>query len=464
MAFCGNCGNKIEYGDKFCPMCGTLQEVNMSMANATNNTAYNTQGRVAAQGGNMNAVGTPNNMSYASDNTGFSIQGIASKFKMTSKQLILVFSAVVAMFVGVLVLLICLMAKSHTLELEAFYEPKFTGYDTVGRFQSWEKKDSEGIAIEIMNSNKSISLSDAQKMSRSIKVELEKDKDLSNGEEVKVIVRTTDPSIFEENNINLDTDGWNIKVSGLEELKEIDPFSEDYMKVDIIGVSPFISLNAYCINVGELGWIDYKCDKYQNLKEGDVINISLTDEEERLREKGFKLKNTTYQYVISGMIKYIDNVEDINESVLNRMQEEVISKMNALVTDSYHKDKMVVSDVTYRGTILLMSKAARSSGNNRVCVIYSATVSDPREEAYYEPTTVYYSLEFNDLMQDGNGLQNYSERVGNIPIDGSFSINIALYSYSGGYIDANKLYYDFAQTKLSEYDCTMTDGLKALLN
>ena len=308
--------------------------------------------------------------------------------------------------------------------------------------------------------------SEIRKMYRSIIVKTVPDNHLSNGDVVHVVIETNNSKLFEENGLELDTEGWDVTVTGLDELETIDPFSEENFSVEVYGIAPFASIRYGQINkMARVSGVNYTCNKDEDLSYGEKITFNVEElVEDSFSREGYKVERNTYEYEIKDINKYVEDIADVDEAVLERMKEEVVAKIESYA--SSHDSMVTISDIKYEGALLLAGKEWHREDTNYVDVIYSGTVSDPREEAKYEPTKVYFNLQFRNIIEEPDGLQTYDNDPykNKLPCDNSFSLKIGWLDYCAGYMDIHKLYNDYAQTKLDRYSITVTDGLKELLN
>ncbi|MCQ2498629.1 MAG: zinc ribbon domain-containing protein [Lachnospiraceae bacterium] len=478
MAYCGNCGNQIEDGTRFCPMCGAPQD-----------TYADVSGYYYAD---------PAQNTYAD---------VTPIYKKKSFLPALIGSAVAVIAIIVLCVLMGADADDSNLKasnkheyseknyMETEAEPEmdfdnkyggyenvlnikpylataFKGYDTVGIAVNYYAKfmDTDKVADEIRRINSEISDDEVRRMAGTFSCDIDKKKELSNGDVVKISVRTKASDLYEKYNITL-VDEIEYIVSGLTELTEFDPFSEEFVQPEITGVSPFAKFfprvvsNDTRINNGS-----YKCDKSENLKEGDIVTVTFNANQKRLAESGFKVKNSTYQYQIQNVTKFIDDVDDIDESVLNEMKGIVTQKIEEWATgNSYRMEKFSISDIKYEGAVLLtlneIDKSMTSYIGNKAYVICSAIVTDIRDrektDDFHEPTKVYYPVLFEELMQDANGKQVYG-KAGFISDQNCDPLSFGGGTNTAGYVGTEKMYENIIAADAEKYTCTMTDGLKKL--
>jgi len=105
-----------------------------------------------------------------------------------------------------------------------------------------------------------------------IKAKFDKEKDLKNGDKIKVTV-DYDEKALKDAKIKLTNTEFEIEVKNLEDGTELDPFDEKYIKVEFTGIDGEGRMNVTKTSDAIEGFM-YDYDYYSDLKNGDKVKIT----------------------------------------------------------------------------------------------------------------------------------------------------------------------------------------------
>ena len=153
----------------------------------------------------------------------------------------------------------------------------------------------------------------------------------------------------------------------------------------------------------------------------------------------------------------LTKASDISEDYKNILYADAKDTIEAYAAKNY-KNGTVMGELSVLGEYFLLAKTQSSDyvHNNRYIVVYSATVSNT--EGTFEPTVVYFPVEFDGLVKltedefivtAAKGLQG-----GSVNFPGTYS------QTTNGYLDGTKLFAELVTANRDQYTYEMTDGLK----
>ena len=244
--------------------------------------------------------------------------------------------------------------KVKDLEEVSVFDPfdyvtvSFDGYDTLGE-----------VNVELDKSREEM-------QSLSVDKTAMKSGELSNGDKVEVTLKTslsTGDWTAKYGNI-LSTTSKSYKVTGLTELKEINPF--DNVTVTYTGIAPFAKANIdsngeqnFSFNVAE--------GNTSNLKNGDTFTLAVNSG--NYAAKGFKLTETEKVYTAADIPEYITGADQITDEALGKMQEQAESVIKSYAAT--WADAEGLKSFDYLGLYLLTRKVPDSyKSNNYIYLVY----------------------------------------------------------------------------------------------
>ncbi len=212
----------------------------------------------------------------------------------------------------------------------------------------------------------------------SIKLTLDNDSELSNGDVVTLKI-SADEKKVKENGIKLT--GMNditFAVSGLKEITEIDPFDPQYFNVEsgegvyieFTGISPNadIQIRNTLPDSNPLSKVSYVVDKSYsyNIKKGQTITITAYPDES-FEEDGIILTEESAEVTCEKVDEYIKSVSDIDDETMQK----IVKQCNDLYTSKFE---------TYSNEYDL---AFKDSEGNNIYRGYMDSITDMKYEKEY---------------------------------------------------------------------------------
>ena len=186
-----------------------------------------------------------------------------------------------------------------------------------------------------------------------IKAKLDKEKDLKNGDKIKVTVEY-DADLLKENKIKLTNTSFEIEVKNLEEGIDFDPFDEKYLKVTFDGMDGEGSMTVESTSERPSG-VFYDYDWYGGLSNGDKVTVTA---EVYLTEAG-----SAFYFESDGKYYIVKNKDDLKKefevSGLKELEEIDVFENIAFTydrgtpflrvrdIDNDNMDKLIVDNVSF---------------------------------------------------------------------------------------------------------------------
>ncbi|MEM0529237.1 zinc ribbon domain-containing protein [Zongyangia sp. HA2173] len=152
----------------------------------------------------------------------------------------------------------------------------------------------------------------------------------------------------------------------------------------------------------------------------------------------------------------IAGLTDIADSDLQNLDNLAMDSIAAYIADSY-SDTSHASELSLVGQYLLIAKSQGNDfrNNNRLIIVFSATVSSSNNR--FEPTTVYFPVQFEGLVNLPGDEFIYTE--------GGDILGATQFPHSSsvtkGYIDGAEMFRDLVTANRTDYTYEITEGLKA---
>ena len=313
MKFCAKCGAQMEDGMKFCGSCGAVvsDDAATQQPQYGQTQPYNNYQQAAAA-----APKQPNQ----------TVQKIVAKVKKNPLIAIIPLAALVAVIV--LIIVIVNVTKYQKIDAKELFRFEFEGLNehgtVVGELNAYpgyvyDEYDKLLLLSKDMKHLTGVTGSDAEELTEllgdekvspyfslnaeelkkawnkakdpqdlvtmrkallktnskgnyTIKAKFDKEKDLKNGDKIKVTV-DYDEKALKDAKIKLTNTEFEIEVKNLEDGTELDPFDEKYIKVEFTGIDGEGRMNVTKTSDAIEGFM-YDYDYYSDLKNGDKVKIT----------------------------------------------------------------------------------------------------------------------------------------------------------------------------------------------
>ena len=248
-------------------------------------------------------------------------------------------------------------------------------------------------------------------------------------------------------------------VSGLEEIREIDPFEGVELTFD--GTSPNAFASAQN-NSSEpaLEYVYFEVSPNDGLKEGDTVTVRIPnyDEEDIIKNYGVRFSQTEKTYTVEGVDAYLMTNDNLDPAALETMKQATEEYVEEYFNDDYRAKEIKASDVQYVGYYLLTNKSTNVwTGYNKVYVVYSATVSSKAKKKTFKPKTVYFPVEYDDIKKLADG--TYEINTSYRRILGSTDLQFGYWQTVDGYTSLETMADELIHDDEENYDGIAYDGL-----
>ncbi|MCM1386450.1 MAG: hypothetical protein NC231_03920 [Bacillus sp. (in: Bacteria)] len=329
-----------------------------------------------------------------------------------------------------LILTGCGTKKIDVMESVTLTYNGVNGYGTadIENAYDWEKEALEQAGVkEIENFS---SLGDALMIEMSVSYTVSPNENLSNGDEVTVTA-VVDNEAVKEYGIKFVAEEKKFKVEGLPEVQYVDLFEN--IDVSYTGIAPNVTAHIADANTDTyVQGIRYVLDKTDNLNIGDKVTVTAEYDKSKLLEKGYMAESDTKEFEVSNVAKYVVELSEIPDSVLESMKSQMEDAMKAHVASKWDEIESM-KDMEYVGSYLLTAKDSMQMYNehNMIYLIYKIEVDNSENNFFF-----YSYCRYNDLiiLEDGTcsvDISNYR-----MPQGSSFFGNV-----SGEAFNKGKYYY-----------------------
>ncbi|MCR5726256.1 MAG: hypothetical protein K6G24_02220 [Lachnospiraceae bacterium] len=268
--------------------------------------------------------------------------------------------------------------------------------------------------------------------------ELDKTEKLSNGDQIKVTVKDTDGGDVDERLAEIgkiaESKEFIFTVSGLEELKDYDPFLGISIRYEGISGQGTIEIaKDYSANDYIYAW-EYDVDKSEGLSNGDTVVISIRYEgsgfdsvEEYGAFRGLKMQSTSKEFVLDGFLEPLDDTTKIDQAVFTKMKEDDIQKIHDFFNEDIEQrvESEALKNVEYIGSIILYKKP--TGWTKEYTALYNLYRCDMRSQ-YDDARWLYWFSLYDDIPKNENGEYNFADVKPVCPSDG---YSLSTYSYGG---------------------------------
>ena len=464
MRFCSQCGASIEEDAVFCPNCGAKQEQEVSQSTPVNESAPVNEGAPVNNGTPVNPYAPAGGAAAGAPNQ-------AAKKPLSKNAIIGIVAAVVALAV-ILVVVLVVRDKKRTVNINEYISVEFTGYDTVGKATVELDYDGFEAAILKAQGKKEYSEKDIENMSLaqlsdalglgsyelidSIETSLDKEEDLSNGDEVTVTIKY-DKAKAKKNGVKFKAKDMKVEVEGLDAVQEVDPFES--LEITYSGIAPEVRV-SYKNNSKDnyVSGLYFEMDTNDNSFDiGDTFTLSLSDSTvEYAKQNGYIFTETSKEYTVDKADKYVTALSDISEDHLKDMQTQATDTIEAYCASNY--TKRTLGTLNYEGMYLLVRKSSGYSSSNTVYVVYSAEVTS--DDGSFTTAKVYYPVEFSSVILRADETLEYNSYNSIKGYSRFESTEGFSYISTNGYIDTAEMYKEIITSNKDRYNYEVSTELK----
>lgn len=310
---------------------------------------------------------------------------------------------------GVIMLLAACGSKA---ELSDYLEVDFSGYDTMGT--ATYEIDQDQLIMDTFEVSDNIfdldleTLNEIDAMLSAYSVELDKENDLSNGEQV-VVKLTVDDSKTKKLKTK---DEVKVTVSGLEEPKELsDEEIEKNVVVNFNGVSGKGTLMIDTTFSDDLRGLTFESSQDGEIKNGDTVVVSLTEgSRESLASLGYVLTGKgEAQFEASGLDVVAENPSEIaNMEDIERFISEGINREYQDSSWGFYKYEIIKGNTYYRQFQRDDEASSWGSSPSNGTLVNVYTIKKYDSDGKVEDTfTAIYG--FTDIILDEDNMANVAE-------------------------------------------------------
>ena len=434
--FCKKCGAEIAGSVKFCPKCGTpvtSQAAPERMAEAPESAAE-----------------APERMAEAPESAAKNPEAPARKKK---KGWLWILAALVVLAAAAAIFI--LVSQPKKVNLEEYVKVEFSGYNTVGTASAFLDPDTLlPYVAEILDEDQDDLLEDGDwdYLCEEVELSLDRADGLKNGDTVTVSI-SYDNEAIEDFKLRFTGETVTATVDGLEDLAEIDPFEE--LMVTFTGIAPEGQVElAYIGDSRYLDTYSFTCDQWNDLKNGDVILVSVPDyNEEEAMAQGYRLTQTSKEYTVEGLDAYVASYEQLTEDFRTAVRAESEDAIQAYAAQAYNAD-CAMTGLEYAGYVFLAPKEGGNAREyNELYVIYRGSVSHNANQ--FPVTWVYYPVRFLNILSAGGALsyEDGPAMAGVSTLPGGY--------YTNGYSNPLTAYEALVTANADDYTSQAGDGFEA---
>ncbi|MGN0378862.1 MAG: hypothetical protein ACI4EU_04685 [Butyrivibrio sp.] len=337
--------------------------------------------------------------------------------KKTKKNILIIVAVAVVLVAAMLVILKNIndryVRERKIVNLKKYIEIKFSGSDTYGSVKTSVSRDVfvSGV-LEAMGASDDDekAVEKAEDIYYSLCIETDSKENLSNGDKIKVDASWKQEAV-DRAGITLAFTPYDVEVSGLQEIRIIDPF--DYVIVTFSGFTDDMSANVENISddyrlAGMSFYVETE-EGYRYFCEGDRVYVCVSPySAENIAEKyGIKLEPMSKSYIVKGECdKYITNIDYIYASLLEEAREEALYMIE--------RDYPGEANAEYVGEYFVASEDGRISNySNALYLIFKGQVTGGDGNVH----ELYIPVRFNSLVTTADGTQTIRERGEFLTVD-----------------------------------------------
>ena len=239
--------------------------------------------------------------------------------------------------------------------------------------------------------------------------ELEKDRNISNGDTVKYIWDIDQDEVEDKFKVKLKFNNVTKKVDGLKEADTFDMFADIHVSFEGSDSDASIRIqnNSSIYPVSEWTFV---ADRTTGLKNGDKVNVYIENPEQKveqcLQEYGKIPDATSKEYEVSNLNSGITSLSQIPADTMASMKEKVEQDLRTFAINNWNKE-ISISKMTYMGAHFLTEKPGKEAqSDNVITLVYAVDTALYRDDTVKATGTYgyYYFGEFYNvtLQEDGS--------------------------------------------------------------
>ena len=388
--------------------------------------------------------------------------------KPLDKKMLTIIGAAAAAVVVIIVALVIILNLNKKIDLADYTKVTFDGYNTAGKAEivfDQEKfmEDLEDKAKGLKDASDYDSIDDLLDSVKdlsgyqdfmNVEYKLDKDSDLKNGDVVKVKF-TFNNDAADEYGITYVGDEMEFTVSGLGEIKELDPFAN--VTIEYEGTSPNATANLVNNATDEaLKDLYFEIENNGNLAKGATFTVSVDyDEEGFMDQYGAKLTTTSKQFTVDNVDTYITTTSEIPADLLTSVKNQAKDVIDAYAATN--KDSFKTSGVSYSGCYFLTEKSTDGYHDHNVLyVVYKGTVKS--KDKSFKKSTVYFPVKFTNLTLYADGTGYVDLNVNSIT--GSSGLSYGWFGNVSGYTKVATMKNELVTAEKGTYNEEAIDEIK----
>lgn len=367
----------------------------------------------------------------------------------------------------------CIGCGATEINLNDYLDVTYSGYDSAGVATSefdidkMIKDNSEAFGIKGDVTDSELLKIEAD-LDDVIDGSLDKTTDLSNGDSVsyKWNVSMTD-KLKEKYKVEFVSEDKEFKVDSLDAVEEFDPFEN--LEVTFSGIAPNGSAKISG-SIEEVPSLYFKADKTSELKNGDIITITLDSYEDDIEsyclEYGKVPTELEKEVTVEGLSSYVSKIDEIPEDMQEKMKQQAVDSFNANAAGWAEGNSL--ENAEFIGYYFLSPKEGfYTSYDNLLYCVYKITAnitgctSENTDEQQTAQEEYYTFYRYSDIMilDDGTCSVNLSDgRMTNNRIESNYgAVNFWFSSYYFyGYWDLDSMFNECVTQEISDYNYEST--------
>ncbi len=376
---------------------------------------------------------------------------------------------------GAVLTLCAVMAGCGRVEVELndYIEPKYDGYNTIGDASCMI---SYGAIVDDHPEAFGLSGNSSQQERQAVKDDivgkiggsLDESSMLTNGDNIEFTWNVNDEALSEKYPVTLIYSDIEYTVSGLEELKDFDPF--EYIEVSFSGVAPDGQLLINTDNDIPIKDIYFNAESFYGLSNGDTVTVTADHGylEDLCLDNGYRLVKSSQEYTVEGLNYFANELDQVPEELMDAMNKQAEDMLTA-----YYSERPVVKSI--KSTELLghwfisEKEGFEPDIHNSLYCVYKVALNisgyqvKNRDKGIINTTQIYYNFaKFSDIkvMVDGSGSVGLND--GEIT---SNTVNSGYYPpssmwvgghYVKGYEDLDSMFSECVSSYIDEYNYEST--------